>query len=254
MFSQFQKLLYWAATLSFLPKILLSVAVVVAAVFILVVLWGPTPTRLSEQSSSTGPKESTDAAGTATSQRAEVSESPNANVYQAGRDIIITEQKPIEVREQTLIDSMLVEARLTCIVRQGAELPPDEVTFMPVGDSHAYLEGPAGRVRLSFQSPVRFRRLDNDRLVVTNRFLLDPGSEVHRRPLDVLQNYRTLSVPVVTVVWGRALETIKLLEVSVFVNNQGPLYGSWEYDVAFQQGPRFAVEFQLYTNRLFQPV
>ena len=246
------KLLYWAATLSILPKVLLSVAVVVAAAFILAVLWGPTPTRPSEQSSSTGPEESTDAAGTATSQKAEVSESPNANVYQAGRDIIITEEQPIDVRERTLIDSMLVEVRLTCIVRQGAELPPDEVTFMPVGDSHACLEGPAGRVRLSFQSPVRFRRLDNDRLVVTNRFLLDPGSEVLRRPLDVLRNYRTLSVPVVTVVWGKALETMKLLEVSLFVNNQGPLYGSWEYDVAFERGPRFSVDVQLFTDRLLQ--
>lgn len=252
MLDQFQKSLYWAATLPLLPKIMLSVIVVAAAIFILVVLWGPVPDQSPEKSSTTSTEKTPGAPNGTPAQNAEITESPNANVYQAGGDIIITAPQPDQFQEQTSVQSILVEVRLTCTVRPDSELPPDEVNFIPVGDSHAYLEGSAGNVRLSFQSPVRFRRLDNDRLVVTNRFVLDSGSEVIARPLGVLQNYRNLLVPVITVVWGRSLQNIKLLEVSLFVNGQGPLYGSWNYDVPFQESPRFSVDFGQFTDRLFQ--
>ena len=250
MLDQFPKLLYWAATLSLLPKILLSLIVVFVTIFILAVLWMPKPDVPPEKSSAASPEVPLDAPNGTSSQNAEVADSPNATVYQAGRDIVITAQQPTQVQKQTSVQSIVVEVRLTCTVRAGAELPPDEVNFTPVGDSHAYLEGSAGKVRLSFQSPVRFRRLDNDRLVVTNRFTLDSGSEVFGRSLGVLRNYRNLSVPVITVVWGQSVQNIELLEVSLFVNDQGPLYGSWKYDVPFQQGPRFSVEFGQFTDRL----
>jgi len=267
---ELQRALEWATTLSTVPKVLLSLVVVGLGLFVLVILWWPQTHRIPQSSSDsatsqpvgsehlsqgesneTQQPESSDASPLSPSQSVEVNESTDVNVYQAGGDIVIsgsTASPPATM----LIQSILVEVRVTCTVRAGAELPPDEVPFLPIGDSHAYLEGAAGRVRLSFQSPVRFRRLDNERLVITNRFSLDPGSELVQRGVETLANYSTLSVPVVTVVWGSSLEMMRLLEVSFFINNQGPLYASWEYDVAFRQGPRFSVPFRPFVDRLNQ--
>lgn len=54
------------------------------------------------------------------------------------------------------IRQLEVEVRLTCSLAPDAELPPETADFVPVGNSHAYLERPGGRVRLSFVSPVVF--------------------------------------------------------------------------------------------------
>jgi hypothetical protein len=62
-----------------------------------------------------------------------------------------------------------------------------EVPFIPVGDASAYLEGPAGRTRLSFISPVLFRRIEGDRIVVINRFSLDSSSDLVGRPIASLR-------------------------------------------------------------------
>jgi hypothetical protein len=100
-------------------------------------------------------------------QKVTITDSSGSTVYQASRDIIINSQLP----EKRAIQSIMIEGRLICDLKAGAELPPAEVPFLPMGDANAYLEGYAGKVRLDFVSPVRFRRQDDDHIVVINRFL-----------------------------------------------------------------------------------
>ncbi len=171
------------------------------------------------------------------SQSAQVTAAPGTTIYQAGRDINVL----ADPRTIGSIQSLTLEARLICTLKRGAVIPPSEVDFLPVGDAHAYLEGPTGRDRLAFVSPVRFHLMGDDRVSVINRFALDPASSIANRPLEALASFQNLSVPIVTVVYGQALETMTLLEVTVSINGAQVWYGSWPYDVAFQQGPRFSV-------------
>src|SRR5712692_331117 len=62
--------------------------------------------------------------------------SPGGTVIQSGRDTIIGGGP----QRRTSIQSVVVEGRLTCTLRRGAELPPPEVPFLPVGDADAYLQ------------------------------------------------------------------------------------------------------------------
>jgi len=161
------------------------------------------------------------------------------NVYQAGGDININTKSTDTAIDS--IQSISIEVRLTCDLKEGAEIPPAEVRFMPIGDSHSYFKGPPGTMRLEFKSPVRFRRQDPNKIVVINRFSLDSDSELLHKPLTVLKNYENLSVPVVTVVYGKSLQKFTLLEVVLTVNGQDIWYGSYIYDVPFKVGPRFEV-------------
>ncbi|MGZ6222731.1 MAG: hypothetical protein ACXWMW_08295 [Syntrophales bacterium] len=181
---------------------------------------------------------------TTVKQEAAIKGSPGAGIqqYHAERDIIIVPPERVEKRSEVkTIQSLMLEARLTCELREGAELPPDQLDFLPVGDAHAYFEGPPGKVRLLFQSPVRFRKLDDNRVVVINRFSIEGGSQLFNRPVAVLANYSELKVPVITVVWGKSLKTIRLLEISIFINNEDPIYSSYKYDVPFKEGPVFTI-------------
>ena len=174
---------------------------------------------------------------TPSGQEVQVQGSPGTTVYQAGRDVVV-QSPPGQVAP---IQSILVEARLTCTLRDGAELPPGEVDFLPIGDSHAYLESPAGRIRLDFVSPVRFHRQATNQMVVINRFSLPAGSDIHNRPFESLRNFANLSVPIVTLVYGKALATMRLLEITISVNGRDIWYQGYSYDAPFQTGPRFNV-------------
>lgn len=172
-------------------------------------------------------------------QQVSVDKINGSNVYQAGGDINIgTKSTDITIDS---IQSIRIEVRLTCDLKDGAEIPPAEVMFMPVCDSHSYFKGSAGITRLEFKSPVRFRRQDPNKVVVINSFHLDSGSELLHKPLAFFKNYENLSVPVVTVVYGKSFQKFTLLEVVLTVNGQDIWYGSYIYDVPFQVGPRFEV-------------
>ncbi len=179
-------------------------------------------------------------------QSIQVTGSPNTNVYQAGRDINLVKD-PKAIRS---IQTITIEARLTCTLKRGAEVPPSEVEFVPIGDAHAYLEGPTGRTRLTFVSPVRFRLLGTDRVTAVNQFGLDSASGIQNRPIDVLMAFETLSVPIVTVVYGNAFDKFTLLELTVFVNGDAIWYGSWKYDVPFKQGPTFGIPLDEFKRRI----
>ena len=174
-------------------------------------------------------------------QSTSVSHSPGANVYQAGRDVVISQ--PATPGGQR-IQSLTLEVRLTCSVKDGhGKLPPDEVPFVPIGEANAYLDGPAGRQRLAFASPVRFRRLADNRILVVNRFSLDPAGDLIGQPIRALANFEKIIVPVITIVWGSEFERFTLLELSLSLNGGDSAYYSWPYDQTFQQGPVFTVAF-----------
>ncbi len=122
-------------------------------------------------------------------QKVSIDKTNGGNVYQAGGDININ-NKSTDITIDT-IQSISIEVRLTCDLKEGAEIPPAEVIFMPVGDSHSYFKGPAGTTRLEFKSPVRFRRQDPNKIVVINRFSMDSGSELLHKPLKVLKIMKT---------------------------------------------------------------
>jgi hypothetical protein len=174
-----------------------------------------------------------------------VQQSPGSTNIQAGRDVVI--QVP---QARAPIAQLVVEASLTGTLKEGAELPPGEQDFLPTGDAHAYLEGPPGPVRLAFQSPVRFRVQGGTSLVTTNRFALPDGSELRNRPVEALANFDKLLVPIVTVVWGKTIDKMKLLEVTLSVNGEDVWYASWPYDVAFHEGPVFKVDLDPFHRRL----
>lgn len=167
-------------------------------------------------------------------QTSSVTNSPGAAVYQAGRDLIV--QSVPSGQGVAQLRSIVLESRLTCVPVEGEELPPDAVPFWPVGDANAYLSGSAGRQRLLFSSPVKFRKLANGRVVIINRFSLDPASDLVGRPLSEVAAYRELVIPVITVVYAKAFSKFTLFEVSVSVNGEDPSFARWEYDDPFRQG------------------
>ena len=100
-----------------------------------------------------------------------------------------------------------MEARLTCSLKPGAALPPSEVEFAPVGGSSAYLVGAGGRALPSF--------LQSDSEVWNQTaspssigFALGSGDGLRHRPVDALTAFDTLEVPIITVVYGNALESM----------------------------------------------
>jgi hypothetical protein len=76
------------------------------------------------------------------------------------------------------------------------------------------------------------------------------GSTLERRPVAALLTFEVLSIPIVTVVYGKALDTMRLLEVSLVLNGDQLWYASWAYDRAFEHGPRFSVPLQDLHERL----
>ncbi len=100
-----------------------------------------------------------------------------------------------------------MEARLTCSLKPGAALLPSEVEFAPVGGSSAYLVGAGGRALPSF--------LQSDSEVWNQTaspssigFALGSGDGLLHRPVDALTAFDTLEVPIITVVYGNALESM----------------------------------------------
>jgi hypothetical protein len=146
--------------------------------------------------------------------------------------------------EKQGIRSVMVEGRLTCDLKDGAEIPPSEVQFIPVGNANSYLEGTHSKSRLDFVSPVRFRRQDDNHIVVINRFSLPPGSDLDGRPIDSLKNFDILTIPVITVVYGDSFKRMKLFEVSMSVNGKDVWYYRYEINQPFQAGPSFKIPFE----------
>lgn len=136
------------------------------------------------------------------------------------------------------IQSISVQVRLLCTKKSNAQTPPANVDFLPVGGgSNAKLDD----IILEFQSPVHFKSMNNY-IEVVNNFILQSGTSIQFKDIEIIKkNYRELSVPVVTVVYGSSLGTIKKLYVNIRVNGIMAFEREWIYDIPYQQGPRFTV-------------
>ncbi len=62
--------------------------------------------------------------------------------------------------------------------------------------------------------------------MIINEFALPSGSSLHNRPIESLKSFDSISVPIVTVVYGKDLDTMKLLEVSLNINGNQVYYNS----------------------------
>lgn len=168
-----------------------------------------------------------------------IKDSPNATVYQAGRDLVVVPPGGTASGGASVtIQSISLEARLTCTTRQGVELPPEKVDLLAWFGGDATLRGPAGDAALKLVSPVYFQRLLDGRLVVVNRLVLPEDSHLKFRPAQVLATYNELLLPITTVVnnYSDAIDKVQLLEVSLRINGGDPDYQSYRYDVAFDRG------------------
>jgi len=115
---------------------------------------------------------------------------------------------------------------------------------VPIGEADAHLEGSAGRSTLTFVSPVRFRRIEDDRIVVINRFGLSSSSDLLGAPLERLAGFETLLIPVITIVWGRSFEMITLFEATMTINGEPAWSYTYPIEAQFQEGPHFIIPLQ----------
>lgn len=203
-----------------------------------------------QRASATGVAAAPTALATAAPTRVPSPTPPRATApARAANRLVPTASPSKELRSTSIevdgIQQVSVEVRVTCDRVDDTELPPAQVDWMPIGGGVALLRGPAGEVRLPFVNPVRFKTVDPDQIVVINRFSLEPGSEIRGRPFAILKNFDDLFLPVQTVVWGKSLRRIRLLEVSFYVNSRDPIYRSYRYDVLFQEGLSFTVPISL---------
>jgi hypothetical protein len=138
------------------------------------------------------------------------------------------ERRSVPVVEEQ-IRTITVEGRLTATLKEGAEIPPASVQFMPMGGgADARLVGPSGEFTLDYVSPTIFRRLEGNRIVVVNTFSLPPSSALVGRPISSLQTAEQVHTPVVTIVYGKALDEYSLGEVTISVNGGAPWYYAWK--------------------------
>jgi hypothetical protein len=200
-----------------------------AILLVLLLFFRPAKTPGSSVSSPTG----------STQQQATIKDSPNTTLYQAGRDLVIVPPTPTSPAAPAVnIQSITLEARLTCTTRAGVELPPEKVDLLAWFGGDATLRGPAGDATLRLVSPVFFQRPTDGRLVVINRFVLPEDSHLRFRPTQVLGTYNELLLPITTVVntYSDAIDRIQLLELSLRINGGDPDYQSYRDDVEFVRG------------------
>ena len=121
---------------------------------------------------------------------------------------------------------MLVEARLTVTLRDGAVPPPAEPDLLAShGAAQAYFEGQSGRVDLELVGPLRCELQAGNSVVVINQFSGGPGSELHDRPRDAIEEFDFLRVQIRTGAYEEVLAKITALEVSIIVY-AGHLFGT----------------------------
>jgi hypothetical protein len=132
---------------------------------------------------------------------------------------------------QESIQTITLEARLTCTLKEGAELPPSTVDIYS-GFGKASLEGPAGLVEFAHQSPVEFRH-ESGQIVVINHFYINSGEALIGQPIFRLANYDKLTVPNTTITYADSLDEMRLAEVTMIVNGTKTWYRSFRLNGKF---------------------
>ena len=145
----------------------------------------------------------------------------------------------------TTINSLSVELRVTCDLKEGAQIPPQEVDWLPIGGGTAELTGNAATVPLPFVSPVVFKRQANNEIVVINRFGLTPASDLHGRPVASLVGYKEVVMPLQTVVYAKNFERFRLIEASMTVNGKDVWYCQYKVNDRFAEEKGLVVRLPL---------
>jgi hypothetical protein len=70
------------------------------------------------------------------------------------------------------------------------------------------------------------------------------------RPVESLKNFDNLHIPVITVVFGKSLQTMKIFEVSMTLNGQDIWSYRYSINHPFQAGPMIKIPLETLGRRL----
>jgi len=164
---------------------------------------------------------------------------PSSGTVQPARKRVIAEPAV------DAINSLSVELRVTCDLKDGEEIPPQEVPWMPMDGATAELQGNAATVQLQFNSPVIFRRQAKNEIVIINRFAIAGDSDIHGHPIAFLSAYAQLVVPVQTIVYSKSFSRIRLAEASMTINGRDVWYYPYKMDAQFVERKGLTITFPL---------
>lgn len=132
------------------------------------------------------------------------------------------------------IQSLTVEARMTCIINPGITLPATTQDII-AGFGTGHLTGSAGNVELSRYKQVEFRKQEGDVMTVVNRFYMGNGEALQGLPISRLLNYDKMVIPITVLGSGDLFKTITLFEVTVTINGKHTWYYPWKYNGPFDK-------------------
>ncbi len=134
------------------------------------------------------------------------------------------------------LTTITVEARMTCTIKEGEELPPSTQDIIG-GFGTGQLVGSAGTVELSRTNPVEFRKQRNNEMIVVNHFYVANSESLIGTPIFRLMNYDKVIVPITVLGSGRVLDQIRLVEITMTINNKYTWYYPYKLGpVSFQDG------------------
>jgi hypothetical protein len=137
---------------------------------------------------------------------------------------------------QEVVTSLIVEARMTCTIKNGVPLP-ESVESIIGGFGSGEITGGGATLELARKNPVEFRKQPNDEMIVINHFYLPSSETVMGRPLNKLLTYDKLAVPITVLGSGSLFDKIKLFEITVTVNDKYTWYYPYNVgEVPFQDG------------------
>lgn len=158
---------------------------------------------------------------------------------------VVKSLSPAEIVDR--VNSLSLELRVTCDLKEAAPLPPQEAMWMPMAGATAEMRGSGTMVPLQFISPVIFRRQTNNEIVVINRFALTADSDIAGRPISSLAAYEQLFVPIQTIVYGKSFSRVRLAEASITINGRDVWYYQYKIDTDWPEGRGMTVSFPLKT-------
>jgi hypothetical protein len=138
--------------------------------------------------------------------------------------------------QEEVIQTLTVEARMTCTIKEGEELPPSTQDIV-AGFGTGSLVGAGGTVELARTNPVEFRKQRNNEMVVVNHFYLPNSESLVGNPISRILNFDKLIVPITILGNGQLFDRIRLVEVTVTINNRHPWYYPYKIgNVPFEGG------------------
>lgn len=167
---------------------------------------------------------------------AETAKPPLKDTKKSASQLSAPVERPVQdihrPQQETIptIDFLVVETRLTYILKEGARIPEAEryiQFFDKVGIS---FQGPQGEDFLPFVGPINFHRQDDKHITAINRFPLPNGSQMKGKPIDYL---RSLTMLRVTCPIGpmQDVERLTFLEVLISINKTDAWYYSEAIDI-----------------------